>query len=193
MAQRKSTKKLSARKQSTPSDEELERYHKAIETFENGLKSLHKGDLERAREHLTALLAEFPDERELRDRAQTYLRVCDRQTKGSNAFSPRSFEELVTSGVFWHNEGDYSRAIKYLSKAVEMQPESEHAHFCLAAAYARSGDTENASRHLKQSIAVDPYNRVRAATDEDFEAIRRDAGLADVLAQTVPPRHPEPL
>lgn len=154
-------------------------YNKSIEAFEKALRVLHKGDLERAKSQFEAIVSESQEDPEIADRAQAYIAICDRQRKSS--FSPRIFEEFVAYGVFCHNRGEYDRAIKYLSKATEMEPGSDHAHYCLAAAYSRHGDSADAARHLKQAVHADTYNRVLAKSDEDFAAMRDQAEIAELL------------
>jgi len=155
-------------------------YNKAIEAFEKALKVLHKGDLDRAKGQFESIVADFEQEPEVVDRAQAYIAVCDRQRKTS--FSPRTFEELVAYGVFCHNEGEYDRAIKYLSRATDMEPRSDHAHYCLAAAYSRRGDSASAARHLKEAVQADAYNKVLAKTDEDFTPVREESEIVELLA-----------
>ena len=184
-------KKATARTKSAPfsrkklarkSSERPEGYNKAIEAFEKALKALHKGDVERARSQFDAIVTEFREEPEVVDRALAYRAACDRQRKSS--FSPRTFEEAVAYGVFCHNRGDYDRAIKYLSKAIDMEPNSDHAHYCLAAAYSRHGDSQDATRHLKQAVTGNPYNRVLAKTDADFAALRDGTEVAQLLTSS---------
>ncbi len=155
-------------------------YNKSLEAFEKALRVLHKGDPERAKNQFEAIASEAREEPEIADRAQAYMSICDRQRKSS--FSPRTFEEIVAYGVFCHNRGEYDRAIKYLTKATDMEPSSDHAHYCLAAAYSRHGDSGDAARHLKQAVNANTYNRVLAKTDEDFAAVRDEAEIAGLLA-----------
>jgi tetratricopeptide (TPR) repeat protein len=173
-----SRKKL-AKKSSKP-----EGYGKAVEAFEKALRVLHRGDLDRARGQFETIASEIQGEPELADRAQAYMAICDRQRKSKSSFAPRTFEEVVTYGVFCHNRGDYDRAIKYLSKAVDMEPKSDHAHYCLAAAYSRHGDSRDAARHLKQAVAENTYNRVLAKSDVDFAALRDEAEVSQLLASS---------
>jgi Tfp pilus assembly protein PilF len=187
MAQKKTasrSKSSSPRKKSTRgTGKETERYSKAVEVFERAIKTLHKGDLDKARSHLEAIISDYPAERELTDRAQAYIAICDRKARGGRSYAPKDFESIVSYGVFLHNRGDYQGAVDSLSKAVEMKPKSDHAHYCLAAAYARIGDSRGATRHLKRAISTDPYNRVLARTDDDFDSIRNDPTLNQILAE----------
>lgn len=176
------SKGLASRKKLARKSSDKTAYNKAIEAFEKALKVLHKGDHERAKGQFEAIVTEFQGEPEIADRALAYITICDRQRKTS--FSPRSFEELVAYGVFCHNEGEYDRAIKYLTKATDLEPGSDHAHYCLAAAYSRRGDSGGAARHLKEAVEADSYNKVLAKADEDFTPVREEAEISALLAPT---------
>ena len=89
-----------------------------------------------------------------------------RQTK------PKTFEELLSYGVVLHNRGDYAQAVKYLGQALELQPRSESALYCLAAAQARAGETAAALRALRSAISANPASRAQARHDADFEPLR---------------------
>lgn len=177
------SKGASSNKKADRGSEEAELYSKAVEAYERAVKALHKGDLERAHELFEAILSSYPEETELTDRARSHITVCDRQLQKGRTFKPNDFESAVTFGVFLHNSGDFQGAVDSLSKAVEMNPKSDHAHYCLAAAYARIGDTRGAVRHLRRAISSDPYNRVLAQTDADFESVRNDPSLNQVLSK----------
>ena len=183
MAQKKTavrSKTTSSRKKARSSGEQ-ERFTKALAAFERAVKSLQKRDIGKAQDQLNSFLSSFPEESELAERARTYITFCERQLAGSTP--PKKFDELVTQGVFFHNRGEYDEAIKYLTKAVEMEPKNDHGHYCLAAAYARVGDSRGASRHLKRAISSDAYNRVLAKCDGDFQSVRNDPSLADLLKE----------
>ncbi len=187
MAQKKaapSSKSSSTRKKKTrEADESTEHDRKAAEAFGRAVKNMHKGDWSRARTQLEAVIANFPEQRELADRARSYLVVCDRQSTSSVPDSPRAFEEVVARGVFLHNQGEHQKAVELLAKAVEMEPKSDHAHYCLAAAYACEGDTHGASLHLKRAINANSYNLFLAKSDNDFDSLREDPSLAEILAE----------
>jgi tetratricopeptide (TPR) repeat protein len=164
--------------------EESARYKKALETFERAIKTLHKGDLEKARTQFDGIVSGFPEESEVADRARTFLSICDRRQRDARGYSPKDVESLVSYGVFLHNKGEFKEAVARLSKAVEMDPKSDHAQYCLAASYARMGDAREATRYLKRAITADPYNRVLALTDADFDSVRKDSSVSQMLATT---------
>jgi Tfp pilus assembly protein PilF len=186
MAQKKTasrSKKSTSRKKPRGSGEASERYSKAVAMFERAVKTLHKGDVDKARDHFEAVISNFAEERELADRVQSYIAVCDRKTEARRTYTPKDFESIVTRGVFLHNKGNYQGAINSLEKAVEMEPKNDHAHYCLAASYARMGDARAATRHLKRAIGADSYNRVLAISDTDFDSLRSDPTLIQLLAE----------
>jgi len=179
MAQKKSRSKASVKsKRAGRGSGELERYEKALESMERGLKALYKGDTEKAKALFEELLAST-EENELRDRLKSYLAVCE--SKLAPQRRAKTPEEMVTQGILALNSGDSKEAIKHLSKALESEPKSAHIHYCLAAAYARSGDAAATADHLKSAIEADPTSRIHARADADFSALRDAAPLAALL------------
>jgi tetratricopeptide (TPR) repeat protein len=85
-----------------------------------------------------------------------------------------------------HNRGDFELAVKYLRQALEIQPRSEGALYCLAAAQARAGDREAALKALKSAIHVNPASRAQARRDADFEPLREAAAFQALVAPTLP-------
>ena len=168
------------------SREDVEHNRVVIEKFERALRILHDGDLASARRLFESIVAEFPEETDLADRARVYLAVCNRRLRPAAPNPPQGFEEVVAQGVFRHNQGDYQGAVEFLARAVEMDPKNDHAHYCLAASYARLGDGRGALRHLKRAISGDSYNRVLAKTDRDFDSLRNDSAIAQLLAESAP-------
>ena len=145
------------------------RYQQALDLFERAVKALGKKDFDRARDLLDTLLEEHADQQDLRERARAYRTMCERPRRPTR---PKTFEELLNFGVVQHNRGDFVQAVKYLSQAVELQPRSESALYCLAAAQARSGDAAGALRTLRSAISANPASRTQARRDADFEPLR---------------------
>lgn len=145
------------------------RYQQALDLFERAVKALGRRDFDRARDLLDTLLKEHADQQELLERARAYRTMCARPRRQTR---PKTFEELLNFGVVLHNRGDFAQAVKYLSLAVELQPRSEGALYCLAAAQARSGDADGALRALRSAISANPASRTQARRDVDFEPLR---------------------
>ncbi len=66
--------------------------------------------------------------------------------------------DLYEEGSIFMRDGDYNMAIKFLSKAVEMDPEFIDAMDHLAISYRRAGDDESAIFWYKKSIDLAPEN-----------------------------------
>ncbi len=159
------------------------RYQQALDLFERAVKALGRKDFDRAKELLDTLLEEHADQQELLERARAYRSRCARPRRQSR---PRTFEELVNYGVVLHNQGDFAQAVKYLSQAVELQPRSESALYCLAAAQARAGDTVAALRALRSAINANPASRAQARHDADFEPLRGAVEFRTLVAPNLP-------
>jgi tetratricopeptide (TPR) repeat protein len=182
MAQKKTRSKAGAKsKHAGRGAGEIESYNKAVEAFEKAVRSLYKGEHEKAKEQFQYVMQTFPEESDLTDRLQTYIAVCE--LKLAPQRRPKSTEEMVTQGVMLLNEGDTPQAIKVLTKALEADPSSSHIEYCLAAAHARAGEAVESARHLKQAIAGDPTSRFHAQTDDDFAPVKNRSEIAALLTQ----------
>lgn len=159
---------------------ELERYEKALEALERAIKSLYKGEVDKAKEQLERLKESHGEESDLMDRVQTLLLVCERRLSPQR--KPKTAEEMSTWGVMLLNEGDSEQAVRVLSKALEMDPENPHIEYCLAAAHAKEGDAAETARHLRVAIQGDPLNRIHAKADVDFAPVRDQSEVASLLS-----------
>lgn len=169
---------MSAKKAAPPIDR---RSQQAIDTFEKAMKALGKHDYERARDHFDALLAGFPEERDLLERARSYRAVCERALEKRPAFRPKTFDELLHHGVFLHNRGEYDDAMKFLRQAAEIHPRNEHVLYCIAATAARAGDSATALKALRQAVTAGPANRAQARQDPDFDTLREDEEFHSIV------------
>ncbi len=160
---------------------EMETYQKAVDAFERAVKTLYKGEFDKAKEQFESVLQSFPDESDLMDRLHTYIAVCERKLAPQKR--PKSTEEMVTQGVMLLNEGDTAQAIKVLGKALEAEPSNPHIEYCLAAAYGRAGEAADSARHLKLAIAADPTSRFHAQTDDDFAPVKNRSEITALLTQ----------
>lgn len=159
------------------------RYQQALDAFERAAKALGRKDFDRCRELLDGLIEDFPDQRELVERARAYKAVCDRSRRPPR---PKTFEELLNYGVVLHNRGDFAHAVKYLQQALDIHPRNESALYCLAAAQARAGDTPAALKALKSAIHANPASRTQARRDADFEPLREAAAFQALVAPSLP-------
>ena len=157
-------------------------YETAMKGYESALRLLRKGDFERAKEQLRAVQAAAPKELELVDRAEIYLRVCDRKLAGEP--DAPSGGELQRQAVFLSNAGDSDAAIKLLDRALAEDPASIEGLYVRACAWALKGAAEKAVRDLRQAISLDPKVRFQAVNDPDFEKIREEPAFIDIIEPT---------
>ena len=158
----------------------------ALELFEKAVKALGKRDYEKAQELLHELIASHPGERDLLERARSYRTLCERALERKPNFRPKTFEDLLTYGVFLHNKGEFQEALKYLHQAAEIHPKNEHVLYCLAVAAARGGEASTALKALRSAIGANPANRAQARSDADFDPIRQDAEFHALVYPTTP-------
>jgi tetratricopeptide (TPR) repeat protein len=133
-------------------------------SFEAGMKLFHARQFKEARE-LFALASRGP-ERDVANRAQLHLAMCDRRLQQITV-SLGSAEDYYNYGVALINSRNLPEARLHLEKALEMSPSADHVHYALALAQALSGDMVNAQQNLKRAIEIEPRNRLIARQDAD--------------------------
>ncbi|MDR2210730.1 MAG: tetratricopeptide repeat protein [Spirochaetaceae bacterium] len=68
------------------------------------------------------------------------------------SLSPQA-EELVSTGVLYHDQGDYKTALDYYQQALELAPEHPVIHYEMAFSYIAMGDNETALELADQGLA----------------------------------------
>lgn len=153
----------------------------ALDGFEKAVKALAKREHQKALELFDQVIQQHPGERDVVERARTYRLVCERALQTRPAFKPKGVEELMAWGVFLHNRGEHTDAVRYLRQAADQAPTNADVRYCLAAAAARAGDTQSSLDALERAIALAPDARAQARFDVDFEALRDDDRFAALL------------
>ena len=152
-----------------------------LDLFERAVKALGKKDFDRALDLFDTLIQQYPQEPDLIERARAYRAVCERARDKRPNFRPKGFEDLLNYGVYLHNRAEFADALKYFQQAAEIHPRNEHVLYCLAAAFARFGDTLGALKALRSAIGVSAANRTQARSDSDFDPIREDPGFVALV------------
>jgi tetratricopeptide (TPR) repeat protein len=155
-------------------------YYEAIALYERGVQALQRHNYPGAAEHFRTVLERYPNERELVERARLYLRVCERETSRQPA-TPTTPEERVYAATVSLNSGDHDAALDHLTRALDDDPESDHAHYIMAVALSMRGRPDNALEHLRQAIALNPENRSLARQDPDLDGLRSHDNFRSVL------------
>lgn len=137
------------------------------------MKAFHKGDYARASEFLTTFLEKHSTERELVDRAQIYLSICEaRQTK--ERIQLKTFDDYYQTSVHRMNRGDYQEALELLEKARQMKPKEGKLFYLMANVCCLMGKKEECLDHLKEAIQMDKFFSILAQNESDFEEIREE-------------------
>ena len=157
-----------------------EAYAKAVAVYEKGLKALQRKHYEVAATAFRAVLAQFPEERELHERARLYLNVCERET-GPQAKRPRSVDERILAATVALNRRDVDEALSLLGGTASSHRKHDHLQYMLALAHALRNDVEAAAEHLAQAIALNPTNRLQAKQEPDFDSIRGTQPFLDAI------------
>ena len=148
--------------------------------YENGVRALQRHDYQGAAMQFRAIIERYPEERELQERSQLYLRVCVRETARRPA-TPQTPQERVYAATVALNAGDTPTALDHLRRALTDAPDSDHAHYIMSVALASKGESIQALEHLRQAITLNPENRALARQDPDLEPVRGVNGFWDLL------------
>lgn len=177
---RKSTRKMGKGQQkSSVSTNPWDIEDKALKEFEKALGLVHKKNYQEALDRFRGIVETYPRERELLDRANVYIRVCQgNMKKGSN---PKQPDALFYHGVMRANEADFDGAVGYLSRALEASPKDERVLYVMASTLALKGERQDAIKHLRDAVQINPTNRIHARNDPDFEPLRDDESFQDLI------------
>jgi len=146
-------------------------FYKAIALYESGVRALQRHDYDAGAQAFRSVLQRYPEERELLERARLYLRVCERETAQRPA-GPQTPQERVYAATMALNAGDADTALNHLQRALDQDPENDHAHYILAVTLTSRDQPEKALEHLRRAVTLNPDNRSLARQDPDLEGIR---------------------
>lgn len=163
-------------------------YADAVALYERGMQALQAKRYREAAETLKAVIARFPEEKELHERAQLYIRVCERQITPLDA-TPKTPEEQVYAATLAVNAGQVDRAIALLNAALQQDPENDPAEYMLGVAYSLRGDLGAALTHITRALELNPDNRELVRKEPDLEAVRQTETVRAILA--APPELPK--
>jgi tetratricopeptide (TPR) repeat protein len=152
----------------------------AVAVYEQGLRMLQHHDYAKASELMRHVIATFPEERELVERARLYVTLCDRQLKPLTSV-PQNTTERIYAATLALNAGDADEAVGHLARALADEPSNDKALYMLATAHAQRAETEDAIRYLQQAIEANPENRSLARFDPDLHALRSDETVTALL------------
>ena len=154
-------------------------YPEAVARYEQGIRLLQEHRFTEAANAFQSVLTQYPEEKELNDRARLYLTLCERQLKA--APEPRTPEERLYAATLALNAGDPARALDHLGKIVSQDPDHDGALYMLAVVHALRDDPATAVTYLQRAIERNPENRSLALQDSDLERLMQDESVRAVL------------
>ena len=146
----------------------------ALEHFSEGSKLLQEGQWAKAAEIFEKVAGET-DNAAIRDRTRQFLEVCRRRMEGDVVEADPYFQ-----AVFEKNRGDLDAARELCGRGDVDQ--DERFAYLMASILALTEAPEQAFEHLENAIRLEPKNRVHAYHDPDFESLRGQEKLAELLA-----------
>ena len=155
-------------------------YAKAIALYGRALKAMQRRKFDAAATAFRQLIDQYPDERELHERARLYLAVCERET-GPSPKPPRGAEDRILAATVALNRRDVDEALTLLRSAAASDSRHDYVQYMLALAHAQRADAEAAGHHLSKAISLNPQNRINAKHEADFDAIKEDQFFLDAL------------
>jgi tetratricopeptide (TPR) repeat protein len=162
-------------------------FYEALALYESGVRALQRHDFDTGASGFRDVIQRYPDERELVERARLYLQVCERETARRPAPGPQTPAESVYAATVALNAGDSDGALVHLRRALEQDPDSDHAHYIMSVTLSDRGDVTKALDHLRQAIELNPDNRSNAIQDPDLAPLRDLDAFREVLGTTAAP------
>ena len=157
------------------------KYQDAVQLYGQGLEALQRHDFVGATTHLRQVINDYPEERELHERCQLYLKVCERQSEPSLP-SPQTLEEHTYAATLALNARSIDEALRHLEAASNQEPDSSQVQYLLAVARALEGEAEMAIGHLQRAIDLNPDYRLVACQESDFETLHDNDGFQQAIA-----------
>jgi len=157
-------------------------FYEAIGIYEAGVRGLQRHDYAGAAESFRQVLQRYPEERELIERAQLYLRVCERETAQRPA-GPKTTAERVHAATMALSAGDAEAALSHVKGAIEQEPRSHHAHYMMAVIRSTRSETDQAVEHLRRAIELNPDSRAVARSDADLDRLRQHPTVRTLLEE----------
>jgi tetratricopeptide (TPR) repeat protein len=150
-----------------------------LKHYEEALTLFQQQKFQRAKQSLERVI-EGPS-KELGERAQVHLRVCDQRISRAPAPVLKSAEDHYTQGVALMNLGRWDDAREHLDRARKTAPKADHIVYAMAVLDCLTGEADSAMDNLKIAIQLRPENRYHARNDEDFAFLQEDPRFTELL------------
>jgi tetratricopeptide (TPR) repeat protein len=150
-----------------------------LKAYEEALKHFQQQKFQRAKQSFERVL-EGPT-KELNDRAQMHLRICEQRIARPPVPPLKSAEDHYTQGVTLMNLGRWDEAREHFDRARKTAPKADHIVYAMAALDCLTGEADSALENLKLAIQLRPENRYHARNDEDFSFLQEDPRFTELL------------
>jgi tetratricopeptide (TPR) repeat protein len=150
-----------------------------LKGYEEALKHFQQQKFHRAKQSFERVL-EGPS-KELSDRAQMHVRICEQRISRLPTAPPKSAEDHYTQGVALMNLGRWDEAREHFDRARKASPKADHIVYAMAALDCLTGEADSALENLKLAIQLRPENRYHARNDEDFSFLQEDPRFTELL------------
>lgn len=155
--------------------------------YEKAVSLLHRKQYREARELFLAIADRFPEEIEVLDRVNAFLRICESHLRKRREAAPATAEEFFDRGVIHHNAGQYHQALEAFSAALKLtRRDSAYIHYAIAAAEVHLGNHEKALKSLKRAIELKEEHRFFARNDPDFEPLTQNRKFLELIRSPKP-------
>jgi tetratricopeptide (TPR) repeat protein len=153
----------------------------ALQAYEAGIKLMHAEEYQRAVKCFLDLIAEYPGEPEIQERARVLIHASEKRLHEKARTVLRSADDHYNIAIAHLNRRELDSAIQHLQQALKLAPKGDHILYALAAATALQGARDEALTFLKQSIHHRPENRFFAARDDDFKDLHEDPDFRQLV------------
>ena len=140
----------------------------ALASFQHGMEAMQRHHYADAVEQFSVLIARYPGERGLLDRARVYLDHCERELRKQPA-APKTIEERLTAATAALNLGEEDEAEKFAEKGDRLLP---------VLAHAASGDVPATIAAMEKARGRDRYLVEDCYRDPDLGPILRSEPFA---------------
>lgn len=171
-----------ARKPPATLKEAARELSQAHRLFEKGMEHLHRREMDAAAAAFAELVDLHPDERELIDRARTYLAVA-RNGKKEREKPLRDANEIYHAAVFEKNRGNCQKAIDLVASANGAPDADGRLCYLAACCHALLGRPAEALDALARAIEVSAQNRIQARLDADLASLKGEPRFDSLLGR----------
>ncbi|MBN2245126.1 MAG: tetratricopeptide repeat protein [Candidatus Aminicenantes bacterium] len=148
-------------------------YEKALNIYMQAIKSVQKGDYQKASEQLKSFMNKYSEEKELCARADIYLKICEGRLENT-IDQPKDFEDYFQHAVYQLNSGNLEQALELAKNAEQKEPKQGKIHYLIASIYLKMDKLEEALESLKSAVQLDKYFKIIARNETDFEKLWQD-------------------